>query len=1064
MIMAKHSTLTISLLGAFQIAVGGREVESFNHARLQELAAYLLVQCGAPVSRQHLAFLLWPDSTEKQARTNLRNLWHRLRRALPQAERMLHADALTLQWCSDPECWVDVALFESCLDNADQASEAEAKIAHLERAVALYRGDLLPGNYSDWLLAERERLAQAYGEALDLLASLHEERCDYGRAIGCVQALLRHDPLTEPAYARLMRLYALNNDRAAALHVFHTCVTVLRRELDVEPDHATQALYEQLLNPASITVAPRIESVTPLVGRRSEWMQLQDAWRKARHRPQLALISGEAGIGKTRLAEALAEWVERQGAPVLIAHCHAAGGDLAYAPVTTWLRHRPPPPLANGWLRELARLLPELLAEHPGLSPPAPLTEAWQRLHLFEAVAHALLNNRTSLLLVLDDIQWCDRETLDWLLHLLRFRSPQPSQHPQLMVVATARNEDVTPKAAFSGWKANLVRTNQPLELKLEPLDQDATAQLAQHITGQSINPQQMHLLYRESEGIPLFVVEMVRAGFAATPDATPSLPDRVRHTLEARLAQLSAQARAVIELASVIGREFTYDVLAHTAILDEATLVNSLDECWRRRIIREQEGGAYDFSHDKLREVAYSGLSRTRRRWLHGQVACALKTLHDDDLDSAAGAMAMHYEAAGQSNQAIPFYQRAAAAARAVYAHAAAVEALQKAIDLMPSLPAGAIRDEQTAQLYESLGDVYRWLAQHELACSAYDTALASAVQKINSIDHARLQRKIGNTLAERRAGYDEAAAPYKAAEALLGVPAESERASNWWHEWCQLQLDQLMLRYWHGRLDDMAELLAHVRPLLERHGTALQRASFFSNLSRYENRRHRFAPSDIALEYANAALAALPSSGASEVRGSYQFGVAFNLLWRGDYAEAEAVLCKTLALTEETRDISLQARCLAYLMVIHRRQGRVDEVEATARRCLAVADSAGILDYIGASHAGLAWVAWRRGNLADTERRARLALAAWRKYTAPYPLYWQALWPLIGVMLAQGRIVDAIPHAHMLCAPEQQALPAALAEPLSAALAAWDAGRPNDAREKLQNAVDRAQDQNLS
>ncbi|MFN3335296.1 MAG: BTAD domain-containing putative transcriptional regulator, partial [Caldilinea sp.] len=457
-------------------------------------------------------------------------------------------------------------MFESYLDNANQASEAEAEIAHLERAVALYRGDLLPGNYSDWLLAERERLAQAYGEALDRLASLHEERCDYGRAIGCVRALLRHDPLTEPAYARLMRLYALNNDRAAALHVFHTCVTVLRRELDVEPDHATQALYEQLLNPAPATVAPRIESVTPLVGRRSEWIQLQDAWRKARHRPQLALISGEAGIGKTRLAEALAEWVERQGAPVLIAHCHAAGGDLAYAPVTTWLRHRPPPPLANGWLRELARLLPELLAEHPGLSPPAPLTEAWQRLHLFEAVAHALLNNRTSLLLVLDDIQWCDRETLDWLMHLLHFRSPQPSQHPQLMVVATARNEDVTPKAAFSGWKATLVRTNQPLELKLEPLDQDATAQLAQHITSQSINPQQMHLLYRESEGIPLFVVEMVRAGFAATPDATPSLPDRVRYTLEARRAQRCAQARAGGERAAGIGREVTYEVLAPTA------------------------------------------------------------------------------------------------------------------------------------------------------------------------------------------------------------------------------------------------------------------------------------------------------------------------------------------------------------------------------------------------------------------------------------------------------------------------------------------------------------------
>lgn len=138
MIMAKHSTLTISLLGAFQIAVDGREVESFNHARLQELAAYLLVQCGAPVSRRHLAFLLWPDSTEKQARTNLRNLWHRLRRALPQAEHFLYAEDLTLQWRSDPTCWLDVAAFEDHLNCASQSSHPDVQLTCLEQAASVY--------------------------------------------------------------------------------------------------------------------------------------------------------------------------------------------------------------------------------------------------------------------------------------------------------------------------------------------------------------------------------------------------------------------------------------------------------------------------------------------------------------------------------------------------------------------------------------------------------------------------------------------------------------------------------------------------------------------------------------------------------------------------------------------------------------------------------------------------------------------------------------------------------------------------------------------------------------
>ena len=237
--------------------------------------------------------------------------------------------------------------------------------------MAGYGGELLPGCYSDWLLAERDRLAQAYGAALEQLAALYEERRDYRQAIGHAQTLLRHDPLHEPTYARLMRLQALNDDRAAALHTYHTCATILRRELDVEPGPTTRELYERLLNVKPQSVAPtQTEAAIPLVGREGEWAQIQQAWRAAADRPRLALISGEAGIGKTRLAEALAEWVGRQGVPALTARCYAAGGDLAYAPVVTWLRGHPRPPLADPWLRELARLLPEILIERPDLPPP----------------------------------------------------------------------------------------------------------------------------------------------------------------------------------------------------------------------------------------------------------------------------------------------------------------------------------------------------------------------------------------------------------------------------------------------------------------------------------------------------------------------------------------------------------------------------------------------------------------------------------------------------------------------------------------------------------------------
>ena len=227
----------------------------------------------------------------------------------------------------------------------------------------------------------------------------------------------------------------------------------------------------------------------------------------------------------------------------------------------------------------------------------------------------------------------------------------------------------------------------QLTEIELSPLDEAGTAALAAKVAGQELDPDLTACLYRETEGNPLFVVETVRMGLlagASEPGAGDGetgavclprpLPSRMQAAIEARLAQLSAPAHELVELAATVGRQFNFSVLARASDLDEGTLVRALDELWQRRIVREQGTDAYDFSHDKLREVAYAGLSGARQRWLHRRVAQALEEAYAGDLDPVSAQVAAHYERAGQPEQAIPYYQRAAEVARRIYGNEAAI------------------------------------------------------------------------------------------------------------------------------------------------------------------------------------------------------------------------------------------------------------------------------------------------------------------------------------------------------------------------------------------------------
>jgi predicted ATPase/DNA-binding SARP family transcriptional activator len=724
-------TLHIRLLGDFSLLYGGQQVVGLNTTRLRSLLAYLVLHRDVPQQRQHLAFLFWPDATEAQARNNLRQLLHQLRQAFPAMEHFLSADTHMLHWHPVTPFYLDVAEFEQALTLADAATQRHDQRARqnaLEQADAIYRGELLPGCYDEWILPERDRLRLRHLQVLAELLRLFEVQGDTVTAIRYAQRLIGLDPLSEDLYRHLMRLFALNNDRASALHVYHTCVTTLQRELGVEPDPATREAYERLMQDETPIIPARTQqtllAATPtLIGRKREWEALHEVWQAASTgKPHFVLVTGEAGIGKSRLAEEFLLWASQQGAVTAKTRSYAAEGQLSLAPVTDWLRsdglRASLRQLDAVWLTEVARILPELFAEQPDLPRYESVTEYGQRQRFFEALARAILATSQPILVLLDDIQWCDQETLEWLHFLLRFDSTA-----HLLVIGCARAEELSPHHPLQNLLLHLRATVGVTEIALSPLDAAETAKLAAQVAKHTLDMTTVMRLFQETEGYPLFVVEMVLAnlerGSTSSPEAdrspTPldgaqALPPRVHALLVGRLLQLSASAREFVECAATIGREFTLDLLIAAGNTDADSAVRALDELWHKRIVREHGANSYDFTHDKLREVAYGEISAPQRRMLHRHVAQALEAMHgEEDLDAVSGQIASHYERAGIIKQALPFYQRAATVAQRVYANEDAISLLTRSLELLKLLPAGSKRDKQELSLQLALAPIYR-------------------------------------------------------------------------------------------------------------------------------------------------------------------------------------------------------------------------------------------------------------------------------------------------------------------------------------------------------------------
>lgn len=694
--------LSVQLLGGFEITADGHSLAGQIKQKGRSLLAYLLVHHELPQERSFIAHTFWPDSSDGQALTNLRRELYQLRRTFPPLTDILEITSRIIQLKRPRVFDVDVLDLTRMIHEANQTDNPSKRQKLLQDSINLYRGELLPGFHDEWVLTRREELHQLFIHTLDELIRLLIADREYTAAILRVEQLLRHDPLRESSYLQLMELYALQNDRARAIQVYRTCMSMLEKELGVPPGHEIEAAYQRLLN-----IETRIENqqivTTPsvrLVGRKPEWRTLISTWRETgQGHAKIVLIAGEAGIGKTRLAEELLEWASQQGISVVRGRSYAAEGSLAYAPIIDWLRS-PPLRLAIAhlepvWRSEVSRLLPELLAEFPKTPAPHPLTESWQRRRLFEAIARTCMLDGQPKIFLADDLQWCDHDTLAWLHFLLRFNPPAP-----VLIVGTVRSEEVDAGDYLHILATELQGNDQLTQIELGRLSQEETAILAQQELGSQQDGNGAGLdiarVYAESEGNPLFVVEMVRSGQLTAPPQeyqSPSeplqLPPRVFAVIRHRLNLLSPPARSLAALAAAIGRSFSFLVLLAASESDEEDVVIALDELWRRHVIREVEPGRYDFTHDRIREAMYVTLNPTMQRLHHKRIAQAIVTVHADELEEFSGQLGFHYEQALHREESIKFYRQAADMSSARYAYKDALFYLQRIIKILEKLPA---------------------------------------------------------------------------------------------------------------------------------------------------------------------------------------------------------------------------------------------------------------------------------------------------------------------------------------------------------------------------------------
>jgi DNA-binding SARP family transcriptional activator len=941
--------LRLALLGPPTVEVGGAPLR-VDTRKAVALLAYLACS-GRRHGRDELATLLWPEADDAHARAALRRTLSALNHALGGAARVA-ADRSGLELVA-PGMELDIRRFRtlvaSCDAHGHEPERACADCAEpLAEAVALHRGDFLAGfalrdapEFEDWQFAEADTLRRERAGALQRLVGAEAVRGRWQAAIADAERWLALDPLHEPAHRQLMRLYAWSGQRGAAMRQYRACVRILDEELGVPPLEETTALYQQVTEgdveppptppaearhpatrPASAEASaspPSGPAPPPLVGREPQLATLAEALAGVERegRGRLLALTGEAGVGKTRLAETFAAQVAAAHSQVLVCRCYE-GERLAYGPLADGLRAALarsdgaawPRALEPHWLAEAARLLPELAP----LVPPAtvlPVPDGpGAQGRFLEGLCRALLAAATGPragLLLLDDLHWADDATLDAVGYLARRLDRWP-----LLLLATWREEDVPRGHHLRRVAAEAQRAGTAGTLSLGRLDRDATAALVGAVA--PAHTAAAEELYRRSEGLPLLLVEYLAA--LDGDEDLPALPSGARELLQARLERVSEAAWQLLTAAAVIGRSFDVDIVREASGRSDDEAIGAIEELVRLGLVHELSGPgtSYDFSHEQVRLLVYEQAGLARRRLLHRRVAQALA--RGRDAEDQAAAIAHHFQLAGHDAEAAAWFARAGERAAALYANREAVAHYQAALALG--------RPEEAARLQLALGDLHTLLGEYGSALAAYEAAAA----RCQPGDLAVVEHRLGS-LHHRRGDWEAAEVHLEAALAALDAAAGADDAFR-----ARLVADQSLTAHRRGRSDQAAELAVRALELAEAAGD------------------------EAALAQCHNLVGMLAARA-------------------GDHGRARRHLERSLAFAQALPDPAARVAALNNLALSHQAAGRLDEAIKLATDALDLCSAQGDRHRQAALHNNLADLFHAAGQPDEAMRHLKLAVA---------------------------------------------------------------------------------------